>query len=189
MITKVSPVKFSSYNLVSRRDEYNPAFGAVRLYNERSGIDVFKIKMNKMCNNVRRIWDKFISSSSSGREIGNDEIEINNRFIAKIQNKISSYGVPAGEFRTNSGDVVIIKMLKDGNKRADIYSAADQNRNLPIRSVIVDDYGIIQRYETSYPWRIFVKSGNDYLCAENTDKCFKEIASSPFFKWNSVKEV
>lgn len=189
MITKVSPIKLYSNNFVSKREQYNPAFGAVRLYNERSSIDVFKLHTNKMFKDLSCMWNKFIKSFSSNRVVDNNEITVNNKFIAKIQNKISSYGVPAGEFRTKNGDVISIKMLKDGNKKVDFYYSDDVNKKFPIRTVIVDDYGFIQRYETSYPWRVFVKDGKDYLCAENTDKYFKDIASSPLYKWYSAKQL
>ena len=186
MITKVSLSNFNNQHYQTRKYQYSPSFQAVKLYNDRTATYTLKLKLNNFYRKLHYTYKKFIKNipQHKNNSANPEEIKKNNKFIAKVQNKISSYGAPAGEFKSNNGDIIIVKTLGNGQKKIDLYLPDDEIRNIPLRSATIDDEGIIKTYETSYPWRIFTQTDKGYVCTENSEAYFKHFASDSLLKWD-----
>ena len=105
------------------------------------------------------------------------QININNKFIAKIQKKLMNKYLPLGSFDLKQDKSIHISRYANGNKKIEIRDGNDSF----LRSAIVDRKNNILEYKTSFPWKIFVKTDQGFQSCDNINEYTKQIASNPFY--------
>ncbi len=179
MINKISAYNFNNNFYTpavnnTGNQNYMPDFCGIKLYNDRTFNNKISLYFKKIFIPALNKMKSFIINNIKKPEISNEEYIRNNRFIAKIS-KLTPNRYPYGEF-DKGNNLFLIKKTKD-NKTVIRWYQIDENtkqKNL-YRSMIINKNNEIERYETSYPWKIFEKTDKGYICKKNDDAYIKEL--------------
>ena len=115
------------------------------------------------------------------------EVANNNKFIAAVQKKFAQRRLLYGDFKNPDGKTIIrISRTKTGNKQLDIILAED---NSLIRSAVVDYNNNILEYNTSYPWRKFIRTGENYQSSVDVDAYMKYYLSDPQYEMEFIPKI
>ena len=174
MLSRVDLVKFNtSYNQAPKTSVQT--FCGVKLYNERKISEKLSLSVSKLQTKIAKIF-------GSIKKILYPEPTIDyrdNRFIKRVQKRLPKR-FPYGEFNDQYGNFITVKQIKNKNTQVNIYYPLNEDNSKELkRSIILDSDNNILEYQTSYPWKIFRKECDGYVCRKNGDMYIKESLKDP----------